>query len=92
MKPPTTGQMKQKAQGFVLAIDKMSDDAKKDHPSPQFGEDYNRLVTMVRMAAPELTNLLPPDVEFNTYNYEKRTVQTYNEMCAYCHQIIQMLP
>jgi hypothetical protein len=89
---PTVAQLKQKAQGFVLAIDKMSDKAKQDQPTPQFGKDYNRLVTMVRTAAPELALVLPPEVEFGEFSYVQCTVQTFNEVCAYCQQIIQMLP
>lgn len=84
--------LKKKAFGISQAIEKMTAKERGELPSPEFGEDYNKLRDMVLENNKELDEFLPPRVKIEEYLYgEKKTAQTYAEINSYCSQIYQLL-
>lgn len=84
--------LKKKAFGISEAIEKMTSKERGELPSPEFGEDYNRLRNMVLENNKELEEYLPPQVKIEEYMYgERKTSQTFAEINSYCSQIYQLL-
>ena len=90
---PTSAQLKQKAMGFIQGIERMSDTAKKVQPNASYGEDFNRLRSMIEQVHPELKELLPPALHiFSPHPYPDRTRETYDEIATFCQQMANLLP
>ncbi|HEY8749794.1 MAG TPA: hypothetical protein VIM11_17555 [Tepidisphaeraceae bacterium] len=89
-----TGHLKQKAMGFVQAIETMTAAARARPPSLSYALDYNKLHAATAKDCPELIPILPPEVEIvkEQFTGELVAVQCFNEILAYCRQIVNLLP
>lgn len=84
--------LKAKARGITISIEKMNEKQRLSVPSGQFGEDYNRLLTLVTQACPTLVPLLPPPVDFYEGGSGRMyTNQSFGEIDNYCEQLFQLL-
>lgn len=81
-----------KAEAIAKSVEQMNEKERGSEPSRTFAVDYNRLREMVVEAAPEIKNLLPPQVKFFTGSYGIEHVeQSYQEIASFCRQIAAML-
>lgn len=83
--------LKAKALGFTNAISKLAREERLEHPSEAFGNDYNRLVRMVKESFPDLETLLPPEATISRGEYETLTLERYGELFTFSEQIYQLL-
>lgn len=84
--------LKKKVFGITQAIEKMSAKERETQPSPEFGEDYNKLRKMVLENNKELEEYLPPEVKIEEYSFGiMKTSQSFAEINSYCSQIYQLL-
>lgn len=84
--------LKKKAEGFVKSIERMPAEDRRQLPTKQFGEDYNKLLEMALEADPTLASILPPKLEFVDYGGYELPATNYNEVSTFCHQIANLLP
>lgn len=80
-----------KAQGFTVAFREMATAQHSRNPDPSYGEDYNKLHTLVIESYPDLEPLMPPLVTVSKGEWGDFTNSTYANINAYCHQIVQIL-
>lgn len=80
-----------KAQGFTVGFREMTNAQHNQNPDRPYGEDYNKLRTLVIESDPELEPLMPPAVTFFDPQVADYTNSTYANINAYCHQIVQIL-
>lgn len=80
-----------KARGFTNSIQKMDEKQKLIPPSGEYGEDYNKLRSLVEKHYLRLIELLPPQVQFYESAARQYTRQSYAEIDTFCEQIIQLL-
>ena len=84
--------LKAKARGITISIGKMDEKQRASTPSAEFGEDYNRLRTLVLQLRPDLAPLLPPPAAFYSGGSGLAfTHQSFGEIDAYCEQLFQLL-
>jgi hypothetical protein len=84
--------LKAKARGFTISIGKMDEKQRAATPSVGFGEDYNRLRSLVLQVRPDLNSLLPPPVTFyGGGSGQDFTHERFGEIDTYCEQIFQIL-
>lgn len=84
--------LKAKARGFTISIQKMDEKQRMSTPSGEFGEDYNRLRSLVLELRPDLRPVLPPAVAFYSGGSGRNfTHQSFGEIDAYCEQLFQIL-
>jgi hypothetical protein len=71
----------------------MDEKQRASTPSGEFGEDYNRLRSLVLQLRPDLAPVLPPPVAFYSGGSSGRafTHQSFGEIDAYCEQLFQLL-
>ncbi len=82
-----------KAMGFTESISKMTPAERCNQPTKLFGEDYNSLRSLAERDYPELSEILPPQVQFIQLgmNNEWFTVQRYSEIHAFAEQMFHLL-
>lgn len=82
-----------KANGIVQSIEKMSPQERSLLPTHSFGEDYNKLRSMVIQADAALVEYMPPVVTFEEFgmNGELISKQRYSEIHGFCRQIVEFL-
>lgn len=85
--------LKKKANGIVQSIEKMTPDERQMLPTHLFGEDYNKLRSMVIDADNNLEAYMPPEVTFESYGIGDTmlSIQRYAEIHAFCRQILEFL-
>jgi hypothetical protein len=83
--------LKAKARGFTISIEKMNEKQRTSSPTGNFGEDYNRLRSLVLELRPDLQAALPPAVTINRGDFGTYTRESYGEIDTYCEQIFQIL-
>ncbi len=84
--------LKAKARGFTIAIEKMTEKQRLSTATGDFGEDYNRLRSLVLGQYPDLGSALPPAVTvYRGQSGETYTQQSFGEIDTYSEQIFQIL-
>ena len=84
--------LKKKAFGMIKSIERMSVKEKSQHPTKEFGEDYNRLYDLVLKNNPTYQEILPPRVKFADYDYlGELPIHNYAEIHTFCSQIYELL-
>ncbi len=82
-----------KAQGFIIAFEKMGKDERVANPSGTYAEAYNGLRSAVIELLPEFEPIMPPAVQllpgFTSGSYVSAV--PFAEINTYCEQISQML-
>lgn len=89
----TAKQIMAKAEGFVKGINAMTETERRDSPNKDFVSDYNQMKNQAATHFSEVKELLPPVItgELSTFGGYKYAV-TYNEIRAYCEQIVALMP
>lgn len=85
-----------KARGFTHSIEKMTDTQRGQLPGKAYGEDYNRLRTLLighlKIYDQGGEEFLPPEVEFREGQQGRNYCrESYGEIHTYCEQIAQLL-
>ncbi len=82
-----------KARAITTSIARLTAKERVAQPSGRFGEDYNRLRSLVLKEYPELEPLMPPEVAIlkSGFTDEYFTSQPYAELDGFAEQIYQLL-
>ncbi|WP_237607737.1 hypothetical protein, partial [Roseimaritima sediminicola] len=78
--------------GLIQSIETMTNEEKTSYPTDAFGDDYNRLRSMVIESEPELERFMPPEVEvYESAGMGRLTTQKFGEIHVFSSQIYQLL-
>jgi hypothetical protein len=80
-----------KARGFTVSHAEMTEQQRTDTPNESYGNDYNQLRRLALDAAPDLEDLMPPEVSFREVLSGMICVQSFGEINTFCEQIVQLL-
>lgn len=85
----TANEVRLKAKSVIDSIEKMGEHERNSMPSAHFNEDYNRLLTAAKAAAPNVSDgAWPPEVETVFPLGGQRIPVRYAELASYVRQIL----
>jgi hypothetical protein len=91
--PINNAHLKQKAMAFVQTIQNRKPEQKRGPTHGSFAKDYNLLRQSMANLNPELEPILPPEASFfEAINGEQYAHQSYDDICTFCQQIVNLLP
>lgn len=82
--------IRRKAYGIMKSIEIMNETERSSNPSEAYGQNYNKLRGLCVAGNPELQELLPPVVTFETFNYIV-TLHKFAEIHSFCSEIYHLL-
>ena len=85
--------LRAKVTGYVGALSKMTEQERKQNPSGNFGNDYNKLRELTLQVMPDKEEVIPPSVTIRRGNIhgEMLCQVRYVEIFAYALQISGLL-
>ena len=91
--PLNNAHLKQKAEAFVQTIEKRSEKQKNAPAHGTLANDYNQLRKLTAEQNPELVAILPPTATlYNSVSGQQYSHESYDDICTFCQQIVNLLP
>ncbi|NRD45956.1 hypothetical protein [Corallococcus exiguus] len=88
-------QVRSQAKAFVDSLSKMSAKQREQEPTPQFANQFNRLLELARQAVPDVDPQLWPTAVSVTPSLgggHLRVGARYTEIEVYARQVLSLLP